>query len=166
MQNPDVWALYEHPPIPSYHRGRVAILGDAAHASTPHFGAGAGMALEDAFVLSHLLALCSESADLGHAFAAYDAVRIPRTQGVVRESREQGRVLDMQGEGAGDDLGKLADKLDTRVRWIWNEDLIGHREKAVEAFRGSRDGKGLVDGIEKLEVKDEVVVSEALVEVV
>lgn len=123
------------------------------------------MALEDAFILSHLLSQCAGSADLGYAFAAYDAVRIPRTQGVVRESREQGKVLDMQGKGVGDDLGRLAEVLDTRVRWIWNEDLRGHREEAVQVFRERKEGRELVDGSGKLEVKGEAEVSVGAVEV-
>ncbi|HEY1323259.1 MAG TPA: FAD-dependent monooxygenase [Streptosporangiaceae bacterium] len=39
-------------PLPAYHRGRVALLGDAAHAMTPHLGQGACQAIEDAFVLA------------------------------------------------------------------------------------------------------------------
>lgn len=46
MEKPDEWALFEHPPAPTYVKGKLAILGDAAHASTPHQGAGAGMAIE------------------------------------------------------------------------------------------------------------------------
>ncbi|KFY51691.1 hypothetical protein V497_08925, partial [Pseudogymnoascus sp. VKM F-4516 (FW-969)] len=112
LKSPDVWALYEHPPdAPSYHNQNVALLGDAAHASTPHFGAGAGMAFEDALVLSRLLPLCDGPADIQRAFKAYDAVRVPRTQAVTRESRKQGLVLDMRGEGVGEDLEKLAASL-------------------------------------------------------
>lgn len=55
MEKPDVWALFDHPPARTYWKGRMCLLGDSAHASTPHQGAGAGMALEDAFVLSKLL---------------------------------------------------------------------------------------------------------------
>jgi len=44
MEKPDVWALFDHPPAPTYFKGRFALLGDAAHASTPHQGAGAGQA--------------------------------------------------------------------------------------------------------------------------
>jgi salicylate hydroxylase len=44
LQRPDKWALFEHPPAKSYsdHRGKICLLGDCAHASTPHQGAGAG----------------------------------------------------------------------------------------------------------------------------
>ena len=43
-------------PLPAYHRGRVAILGDAAHAMTPHLGQGACQAIEDAVVLASVVA--------------------------------------------------------------------------------------------------------------
>ncbi|KAK3068082.1 hypothetical protein LTS18_000821, partial [Coniosporium uncinatum] len=51
MQKPDIWALFQHDEAPFYNKGRVCLMGDAAHASTPHQGAGAGMAVEDAYVL-------------------------------------------------------------------------------------------------------------------
>jgi salicylate hydroxylase len=146
MTNPDVWALFEHPPTSTYVNGHTAIMGDAAHASTPHFGAGAGMALEDAVILANLLGRISalppfsstsssaspteKNKAIAAALKAYDTVRVPRSQGVVRESREQGRVLDLQGRDSGDDRERLRHALDTRVRWIWDEDLEKHREEA------------------------------------
>ncbi|OBT63386.1 hypothetical protein VE03_07258 [Pseudogymnoascus sp. 23342-1-I1] len=144
LKSPDVWALYEHPPTPTYHNAHVALLGDAAHASTPHFGAGAGMALEDALVLSRLLPLCDGAGDIQRAFRAYDAVRVPRTQAVVRESREQGRVLDMRGEGVGADLDRLREVLDERVRWIWGVDLEEHCREAVRGFWKGGGGCGVM----------------------
>ncbi|OBT49161.1 hypothetical protein VE00_00004 [Pseudogymnoascus sp. WSF 3629] len=145
LKSPDVWALYEHPPTTTYHTAHLALLGDAAHASTPHFGAGAGMALEDALVLSRLLPLCTGPSDIQRAFLAYDAVRVPRTQAVVRESREQGRILDMRGEGVGADLERLREALDGRVRWIWGVDLEEHCREAVRGFWKGEGGEGVVE---------------------
>ena len=42
MSRSDVWALFDLPPAPTYFKGRICMLGDSAHASTPHNGAGAG----------------------------------------------------------------------------------------------------------------------------
>ena len=86
MEKPDVWALFDHPPAPTYAKGRFAILGDAAHASTPHQGAGAGQAIEDVFVLSNLLGRTKEVKDVERALYAYDQVRRPRSQRVVTTS--------------------------------------------------------------------------------
>ncbi|MFC6090549.1 FAD-dependent monooxygenase [Saccharothrix lopnurensis] len=75
-------------PLPTYVRGRVALLGDAAHAMTPYLGQGACTAVEDGVVLA---AMCARH-DLPTALAEYDRQRRPRTQAVVRASRLVGRV--------------------------------------------------------------------------
>ncbi|MEV4120141.1 FAD-dependent monooxygenase [Micromonospora sp. NPDC049645] len=76
-------------PLPSYVQGRVALLGDAAHAMTPNLGQGAGQAIEDAVVLG---AVCARGAEgLPAALVAYDAQRRPRSQAVARASVVAGR---------------------------------------------------------------------------
>ena len=70
-------------PLPTYVRGRVALLGDAAHAMTPNLGQGACQSLEDAVVLG---AVCAKMLELSTALAAYDAQRRPRTQQIARAS--------------------------------------------------------------------------------
>lgn len=66
-----------------WHKGRVVLLGDAVHASTPHQGQGAGMAIEDALVLADEI----EAADtLEEAFTAYRTRRWPRVEQVARTS--------------------------------------------------------------------------------
>ena len=72
-------------PLPAYHAGRIALIGDAAHAMTPHLGQGACQAIEDAVVLAHVAAT---SGDL----AEYTAARLPRTTAIARRSRTIGRV--------------------------------------------------------------------------
>ncbi|MFD1147236.1 FAD-dependent monooxygenase [Saccharothrix hoggarensis] len=77
-------------PLPTFVRGRVALLGDAAHAMTPYLGQGACMAFEDAVVLA---AACARAGrDVPGALAEYDRQRRPRTQSVARASRMMGRV--------------------------------------------------------------------------
>jgi 2-polyprenyl-6-methoxyphenol hydroxylase-like FAD-dependent oxidoreductase len=73
-------------PLPGFHRGRVALLGDAAHPMTPNLGQGACQALEDAVVLARLAASADPDA-VAAALARYTAVRLPRTTDVVRWSR-------------------------------------------------------------------------------
>lgn len=96
------------------------------------------MALEDAYVLSNLLGGCSSTEDLIPAFESYDSVRVPRTMRVTAASFKQGKVLDLEGDGIGDDLEKLAANLNTDVRWIWDEDLEAHLGKAKEKFEEVR----------------------------
>ncbi len=73
-------------PLPSFHLGRVALLGDAAHPMTPNLGQGACQALEDAAVISRLAAGTGPDAVTG-MLARYTAARLPRTTDVVRWSR-------------------------------------------------------------------------------
>jgi 2-polyprenyl-6-methoxyphenol hydroxylase-like FAD-dependent oxidoreductase len=73
-------------PLPSFHLGRAALLGDAAHPMTPNLGQGACQALEDAVVLSRLAAGTAPDAVTG-MLARYTAARLARTTDVVRWSR-------------------------------------------------------------------------------
>jgi 2-polyprenyl-6-methoxyphenol hydroxylase-like FAD-dependent oxidoreductase len=74
--------LYELPDLPSFTRGKVVLLGDAAHAMTPNLGQGACQALEDAAVLA------ATPSDL----IRYDQERRPRTQRIVKLSRQMGAM--------------------------------------------------------------------------
>ncbi|MEU6591050.1 FAD-dependent monooxygenase [Streptomyces sp. NPDC046881] len=76
-------------PLPSFTAGRVALLGDAAHAMTPHLGQGACQALEDAVTLAAALAT-EPSVDT--ALARYDTERRPRAQSVARAAHQAGRL--------------------------------------------------------------------------
>jgi 2-polyprenyl-6-methoxyphenol hydroxylase-like FAD-dependent oxidoreductase len=67
-----------------WHKGRVVLLGDAVHATTPHLGQGAGMAIEDAVVLAEELARAATPED---AFSAYRARRFARCRYLVEASR-------------------------------------------------------------------------------
>lgn len=66
-----------------WHKGRVVLLGDAVHATTPHLGQGAGMAIEDAVVLAEEL---DREDTLADAFAAYQTRRFERCRYIVEES--------------------------------------------------------------------------------
>ncbi|MFB6715707.1 MULTISPECIES: FAD-dependent monooxygenase [unclassified Streptomyces] len=76
-------------PLPSYTAGRVVLLGDAAHAMTPHLGQGACQALEDAVTLAAAL---SAEDTVEAALLRYDAERRPRSQSVARAARRAGRM--------------------------------------------------------------------------
>lgn len=128
------WGLFDSSPAPYFYKGRVAMMGDAAHASTPFQGQGAGQAIEDACVLSALFAKVTTPDDVPNALAAYDQVRRPRAQRVVSTSRESGQLMSMQQSGVGDNVEKMREKLDTRMHWIWHRDLVAQNEAAVKLF--------------------------------
>jgi salicylate hydroxylase/6-hydroxynicotinate 3-monooxygenase len=73
------WGIFERDPLPTWSRGRVALLGDACHAMTPYMASGAAMALEDAVVLARCL---GEIGNVGEAFRVYEATRKPRASAV------------------------------------------------------------------------------------
>ncbi len=73
---------------PPWHRGRVVLIGDAAHATSPHIGQGASMAIEDAVVLSEEL---EKDVPIHEAFEAFMRRRYGRCKYVVDVSTEIGR---------------------------------------------------------------------------
>jgi len=80
VYKPLEWLFVEGP----WHKGRVVLLGDAIHATTPHLGQGAGMAIEDSIVLAEELV----RADTPEAaFDAFRARRFERCRYIVESSR-------------------------------------------------------------------------------
>ncbi|GJE95025.1 FAD/NAD(P)-binding domain-containing protein [Phanerochaete sordida] len=117
------YGLYDRPELPTWHAGRVVLIGDAAHPTSPHLGQGANQAFEDAALLADLLAqhnppptaspsLSTPSTPsspssapppnpptptLEAAFAALEGARIPRTAALVKKAREQGETRVVHG---------------------------------------------------------------------
>ena len=73
---------YDMPSVPTWHRGPMVIVGDAAHAASPASGQGASMAIEDAVVLAKCL---GDLPDIQQAFAAYEQLRRERVERVVAQ---------------------------------------------------------------------------------
>ncbi|MFC9430727.1 FAD-dependent monooxygenase [Streptomyces sp. NPDC056987] len=82
-------------PLPAYHRGRVALIGDAAHAMQPTLAQGGNQAIEDAVVLAHHAG--PGTADAAPDLAAYTAARLPRTTAIVRQAHRTGRLAGAGG---------------------------------------------------------------------
>jgi 2-polyprenyl-6-methoxyphenol hydroxylase-like FAD-dependent oxidoreductase len=76
--------VYYLEPLSRWSEGRLVLLGDAAHATTPGVGQGAAQAIEDAVVLADRLA---RSGDLPGALAEYESIRRPRAEAVLKMSR-------------------------------------------------------------------------------
>jgi salicylate hydroxylase len=81
------WGIYDRDPLPQWTRGRVTLLGDAAHPTMPTLAQGANMAIEDGYVLARSLARHTD--DIETALKTYAAERQPRTTWVTLKSREQ-----------------------------------------------------------------------------
>ncbi|MBA8807529.1 FAD-dependent monooxygenase [Promicromonospora sukumoe] len=81
------WNTYDVPSVPAWHKGRMIIVGDAAHATAPSIGQGAAMAIEDAVVLAKCL---RDLPTVESAFVAYEGLRRERVERVVEQGRRTG----------------------------------------------------------------------------
>lgn len=79
VYRPLEWLFLEAP----WYKGRVVLIGDAAHATTPHLGQGAGMAIEDSIVLAEEI---TRGQSVESAFAAFQARRYDRCRYIVESS--------------------------------------------------------------------------------
>jgi salicylate hydroxylase len=130
--NPIRWGFFHHLRTSTYYRDRVVLIGDSAHASLPFQAAGAAQGLEDALVLSNVLAElaisfkshASPEAHIHAAFDAYDSVRRPRAQKQLEQSAEVARMIFFQHEETGSDMSKILPKLQQgRFNWLWFHDI-------------------------------------------
>lgn len=134
-QRPSKWRINDHEPVSQWHflDGKVVLVGDACHATTPHQGAGAGQAIEDGYILSKALAdwlASGRRAPLKEWLDLYQRIRLPRAQKVVRTSREAAALYEMESPDLIDLPVEeaepiIAERLLSRMNWIWNEDLDG-----------------------------------------
>jgi salicylate hydroxylase len=85
------WVLHDREPATNWSRGRVTLLGDAAHPTLQYLAQGAQMAIEDAVVLAEKVG--ASGGDLEAAFLAYQDARMNRSARVVLSSRFFGEVF-------------------------------------------------------------------------
>jgi 2-polyprenyl-6-methoxyphenol hydroxylase-like FAD-dependent oxidoreductase len=90
--------IFDRPPLPHWSRGRVALLGDAAHPMTPNLGQGANQALQDAVALATAIAGAGDAIE--PAFAAYEAARRDTANAVVTASRKVGEAMQLESPAA------------------------------------------------------------------
>jgi len=87
------WALYDREPLPGWSKGRLTLLGDAAHPMLPHLGQGANQSIEDGMALATILARADRDSAPA-ALLAYERLRRERVAEVQRGSRENGLRYD------------------------------------------------------------------------
>lgn len=95
-----LWTLHDRDPMGSAQemvRGRVALLGDAAHPMRPYFAQGAGMAIEDAAELGRVFTSAGGGVDVTVALRSYAQVRWHRDSLVQELSRRNGRIFHARG---------------------------------------------------------------------
>ncbi|KAK7748376.1 hypothetical protein SLS62_008639 [Diatrype stigma] len=135
QENPAGYALWEHKYTPTYANTRVCIVGDAAHATTPWQGAGAGLAIEDAFILGYLVSNISATDEIEAAFRTFDVLRRPRCQRIIDAGRKTGHLFCGQDEAARFNAGKLGEALGQMFAAVSDLNLESHKKEALETMR-------------------------------
>ncbi|KAL4994831.1 hypothetical protein BDV10DRAFT_197167 [Aspergillus recurvatus] len=154
----DKWAVFDHFEYPARYYastaqgkgkgkgdGLVCIAGDAAHASSPHHGAGAGIGVEDALALVTVIERAIEEIKsgkrtkqdaLGAALKAYSDVRYERSQWLVRSSREVCGTYEWMNPELGSNLEKGFEDVKARSHRIWDFDIDGMLAELGRVYEG------------------------------
>jgi salicylate hydroxylase len=115
------WGLFTRPLTDKWGRGRVQLIGDAAHAMLPNAGQGACQAFEDAYTLARWLE--AGRSDPIAAFANFRRIRVPRVHGVQRRSFANARIKHMHDREAQKAILAKEDKVDS-MEWICGYDPV------------------------------------------
>ena len=119
--SPVSWALFTVSPLLHWYRGRVVILGDAAHGMLPHHGQGANTSIEDAFALAALLTEHSDDAPQA-AFARFQALRRARTRIIQRSSWVTSSLLHLSDGPATRERNDKMARVPQEFSWIHEYD--------------------------------------------
>lgn len=122
------WGLYDREPLAEWTRGRLALLGDAAHPMLPHLGQGANQSIEDAFALAAVLK-GSSARDVPAALQHYAQVRRRRTDVVQNNSRRNGERYDLVNHTVESRDREIAETRQLRA-WIYDYDVEAEPELA------------------------------------
>ncbi|KAI0637653.1 FAD/NAD-P-binding domain-containing protein [Trametes polyzona] len=145
------WAINMVKELPTFVGGRVALLGDAAHAMTPHQGAGAGQGFEDVVMLARLLGQPALTrATIPAALKIYDELRRPVAQMVARLSLHSGNLHNLtdpeldgitpeqSASGKGfthEQLEKVGETLEKLKSWRWGTTIEKDCQTALERLQ-------------------------------
>ncbi|KAJ2988272.1 hypothetical protein NUW58_g4067 [Xylaria curta] len=137
--------MYEHP-APRYNFGGVALAGDAAHASGPHLGSGAGFGIEDSLVLASVLEAANaevraqpstevKARRCRDALITYNLMRFARTQWLPGATREAGELFQWRDKAVGKDHEKFSKRVHELYHTIWDNDIDEMVNVSVAAFK-------------------------------
>lgn len=115
------WGIYDHKPLRTWTKGRLALLGDAAHAMQPHVGQGANQAVEDAIALAVFLE-GQTPGTVGAALQSYEAFRRERTDIVQAESRKNGQRYDSHYQRLEERDREIKNSVEFR-KWLFDYDV-------------------------------------------
>ncbi|KAF9070110.1 FAD/NAD-binding domain-containing protein [Rhodocollybia butyracea] len=148
IENPTKWFIHHLRPLPFYVDGNVALLGDACHGMAPHegiyaeycTGAGAGQAIEDAYILASLLEQVSKEtlpiqSTLPCALKAYEVIRLPFANHVLQGSYDSGLMYEFDNAEYGDNYEVLGPAIEKQWHWVEDPSPQVERLRALECFK-------------------------------
>ena len=128
------WGLFVGRPLQRWSRGRVVLLGDAAHAMLPHHGQGANTTIEDAVTLAELLALTAPG-EIDAMLARYQALRRTRTRVIQRSSRATNELLHLPDGPALGPRDRRVSRFPDDFGWIHEFDAMRSAAEACQLAR-------------------------------
>jgi salicylate hydroxylase len=126
------WALYDREPLPTWTRGRLTLLGDAAHPMLPHLGQGANQGIEDGMALATILAH-ADAAAVPASLLAYERLRRERVAEVQLGARKHGLRVDSLSGDLGVRDAELAAHAEFRKQ-LYSYDVVPHARAAAAAL--------------------------------
>ncbi|ESK89129.1 hypothetical protein Moror_5271 [Moniliophthora roreri MCA 2997] len=147
VDRPLQWAIHTVRPMRSYVSGRVAVMGDAAHAAQPHQCSGAGQAIEDGYILATVLGHPRTTRENVHcALRVYDEIRRPMAHRVQENTRQNGRYYSFKLDGIDldrldpgeqwDILQRMGKKFVNNWKWAWTtsiDDAVQEAKRRLES---------------------------------
>jgi salicylate hydroxylase len=128
------WALYDREPLLTWTKGRLTLLGDAAHPMLPHLGQGANQSIEDGMALAVILSQ-TDNAFVPSALLVYEKLRRERVAEIQHGARQNGLRVDSMSAYA--DLKKrdaeLAAHADFR-KHLYAYDVVPEAEAAAASL--------------------------------
>ncbi|MFN3658734.1 MAG: FAD-dependent monooxygenase [Pseudolabrys sp.] len=124
------WGLYDRDPLPVWTKGRLSLLGDAAHAMLPHLGQGANQSIEDGMALAIILAR-SDTRTAPAALLAYENLRRERVAQVQAGARQNG----LRYDSLYADLAKRDAEIAAHARFrktLYDFDVVPQAEAAAK----------------------------------
>ncbi|MGH7034809.1 MAG: FAD-dependent monooxygenase [Stellaceae bacterium] len=121
------WGLFTRPLTENWGRGRILLIGDAAHAMLPNIGQGACMAFEDASILARWLD--AQRDEPAAAFRNFRRIRIPRVHAVQRTSFAYAKLKHMRDREAQKEQIAKARSGGNNLEWIWGYEPVRDWDK-------------------------------------
>lgn len=138
------WVLRIHEPLPQWVDGKVALMGDAAHATLPHIAQGAAMAGEDGAVLATVLGALTSKANIHKALLKFQALRKPRADWAVEQARITGHNLHVPDGPEQEARDKMIGEHTTQKEGVSNPDKWSDRDTQSRLY-----GYNVVEEAEK-----------------